>query len=385
MPVAAPTDRLKKYYTARIQVQLLRGAIEGYWKAMSLPPGAPEDLFRKSESTRFWPDGGWVGAGRIPVDPWGDPYVIRVSPRSAFASVANYRSKTVKAADVTNEERYALDEFAFPLPGEKEREEIEALIGRLASEDIEERERATQAIQARGASAICIVIRRMRTEKDAEFVARLKSIRSRIITIRATWEIELKPLAAHVSASQGGPEVRSSNEGQSCVTLKKLTAAQADFRANDRDGNRMADFWVRDVAGLYGLKPAFRLEEETAPGKDASSILRLIDPAVANADATEGRWVYPTLGGPDPEPASGYYFAALKSYIERGVLKPYDEGKGRNRDHFGFIAYPAEYGFDGRHTYIIDQDETIWGKDLGGEEIDTLPENLPGEGWSRPG
>jgi hypothetical protein len=34
-------------------------------------------------------------------------------------------------------------------------------------------------------------------------------------------------------------------------TLQSLTAAEADFRGCDRDGNHVADFWTSDVKSLY--------------------------------------------------------------------------------------------------------------------------------------
>ena len=33
-----------------------------------------------------------------------------------------------------------------------------------------------------------------------------------------------------------------------------MASAEADFRANDRDGNRIQDFWTGDVAQLYGMR-----------------------------------------------------------------------------------------------------------------------------------
>ena len=46
-----------------------------------------------------------------------------------------------------------------------------------------------------------------------------------------------------------------SMERNSSASLKTIVTAQADFRANDRDGNGVADYWRGDIAGLYVLKP----------------------------------------------------------------------------------------------------------------------------------
>src|SRR5688572_3042587 len=46
---------------------------------------------------------------------------------------------------------------------------------------------------------------------------------------------------------------RSSNERNASTSLKTITTAEADFRSNDRDGNRTMDFWTLDVYALYGM------------------------------------------------------------------------------------------------------------------------------------
>jgi len=383
-PVAASSDRLNKFYTARVQLQLLRGAIEGYWKSMSSPPKSSEDLVRKPESARFWPEGGWIAGGRLPPDPWGEPYVIRFSPRSALVSATRYRKRTLKLADVTVDERNALDLAAYPAAGEKDRQEIEELIRQLGSESIEERESATKAILAKGPVVFGVVVKQLAVEKDPETANRLKGIRDRLKTTKPAWEAELRPLVTQLSIGGGGAAMMSSNERNASATLKTITTAQADFRANDRDGNRRNDFWVRDVAGLYGLEPATGAAPgEGAPGKDATNIIKLIEPSAAMADATEGRWIYPALEFPETMPKAGYYFAALTYYQSAGKSQRYHEGNGLHVDQFGFVAYPAEYGVNGRRTYIVSEDNTIWTKDLEGEEIDTWPADPSAEGWKK--
>lgn len=42
---------------------------------------------------------------------------------------------------------------------------------------------------------------------------------------------------------------------------------------------------------------------------------------------------------------------------------------GRNRAQFGFIAYPADYGVTGVRSFIVNADNTLWCKDLGGEAV----------------
>src|SRR6185369_10849461 len=99
------------------------------------------------------------------------------------------------------------------------------------------------------------------------------------------------------------------NERNGAVTLKTLASAEADFRANDRDGNKANDFWVADVSGLW------RVIVKDGP-------LRLIEMGVALADARPAVPVDATGALPsDPQTKlqlvgkaatkAGYSFAAI--------------------------------------------------------------------------
>src|SRR6187200_2751190 len=88
---------------------------------------------------------------------------------------------------------------------------------------------------------------------------------------------------------------RASNERSASTSLKTLSSAEADFRANDRDWNHVNDFWTGDVSGLYYVKPVGGGPE-----------LRLIEESVANADAK------PLSALPQGTvPIGGYLFQAL--------------------------------------------------------------------------
>src|SRR4051812_8671692 len=49
---------------------------------------------------------------------------------------------------------------------------------------------------------------------------------------------------------------RASNARNASASLKTIASAEADFRANDRDGNKVEDFWTGDVSGLYYVRNA---------------------------------------------------------------------------------------------------------------------------------
>ncbi len=157
-----------------------------------------------------------------------------------------------------------------------------------------------------------------------------------------------------------------SNQSCAVATLKTLTVAETDFRANDRDGDTTANYWVKDLSGLWGLQ---------AGGEP----LRLIDQKPAKADRTPGRGTY--VGLVDEPPSCGYFFGALKRYRQDGKAIDYDEGKGRNASRFGFVAWPERLRRRGMPTYIVSEGGTIYSKDTGGKPIEEFPEDPTKEGW----
>ena len=183
---------------------------------------------------------------------------------------------------------------------------------------------------------------------------------------------------------------KAANEKSFSVTLKTLALAQADFRANDRDRNRVNDFWAADVAGLY------RIQIEQGKGK--GDPIWLIDRSFAQADAhpaapletpgklknAKGRDASSFVAVGKPTPKAGYWYASLKYYIDgAGVKKPYDAGNGRAIAKFGIIAYPAQYGKSGIRTYVVDETQTVYWKDTKGKPFETFPADLRKDGWSK--
>src|SRR3954470_19647882 len=80
---------------------------------------------------------------------------------------------------------------------------------------------------------------------------------------------------------------RASNERNASTSLKTLTSAEADFRANDRDWNHVNDFWTADVKGLYTMSSA------AVSGSSNSTLdpaIKLIELSIASADADGTRF-----------------------------------------------------------------------------------------------
>jgi hypothetical protein len=134
--------------------------------------------------------------------------------------------------------------------------------------------------------------------------------------------------------------------------LKTLASAEADFRANDRDGNGVNDFWRIDVSGLYTLAP-----------KGTTEMIKLIDMSVAGADdIPEGTGNVGDMGIEidvssiiSPGPKGGYWFRALRHA---------DEAQTLDSNRFAFCAFP-DSPTAGRWTYIVDEGNTVFKADLG--------------------
>lgn len=141
---------------------------------------------------------------------------------------------------------------------------------------------------------------------------------------------------------------RASNERHASTMLKTLTSAESDFRANDRDGNRVNDFWTGDVSGLYYVKnPATKSE------------VRLIQADVANAD-------FKPLFPISPRDDSGYFFLAMDgddSASESDQHYKVDTDKtGRKVHHeskFGFSTHPKDASA-GKLSFFVNENNTIF-------------------------
>ena len=71
-------------------------------------------------------------------------------------------------------------------------------------------------------------------------------------------------------------------------------------------------------------------------------------------------------GSSNPQPYHGYYFATLTSQGRNASGGAYEYVvKGTMLGGFGLVAWPAEYGVTGVHTFIVNQDGMVYEKDLG--------------------
>jgi prepilin-type N-terminal cleavage/methylation domain-containing protein len=185
---------------------------------------------------------------------------------------------------------------------------------------------------------------------------------------------------------------RASNERTSSNSLKTLTSAEADFRANDRDWNGVNDFWTGDVKGLYTMTPA----KIRGAGRDPKDLpIRLIELSVAAADM-DGTFV--PAGGENMElrsfsasaPSSGFWFLALEEdqYLKPGDPdRPYQAdtgglipmGKCHHLSRFGFIAVPAS-SRTGKYIFMVNENNSLFRRAVPGEILrsGTLPPGRAG-------
>jgi hypothetical protein len=176
---------------------------------------------------------------------------------------------------------------------------------------------------------------------------------------------------------------RASNERNASASLKTLASAEADFRGNDRDGNKIQDFWTRDVAGLYGIVPVGSTDK-----------IMLIEIWVAGADFAAAGVSAPGVTGLEEvdrdhyapaEPKEGYWFQRMltdesgNAYecntdgILRGDSTPSDRSWW-NHAKFAFYAFPDTYA-TGRHVFFINEGNTIFKRAMTGPV--KLPSDVP--------
>jgi type II secretory pathway pseudopilin PulG len=164
---------------------------------------------------------------------------------------------------------------------------------------------------------------------------------------------------------------RSSYERGASTSMKTLAVAEADFRANDRDGNGMNDFWTADVKGLYTMTNC------AVPGKAGGTVdppIRLIELSLASAD-TDGSTA--AAGGECMDltqfavfaAKGGYWYSALlvDNSIPPGPEATYQQdtsgnfsmGSCHNMSRFGFVSFPDSLAF-GKFVYILNEGNVIY-------------------------
>jgi Protein of unknown function (DUF2950) len=164
------------------------------------------------------------------------------------------------------------------------------------------------------------------------------------------------------------------NENDAIEILQSLVAAQKDYAADKHDGDKTKHYALKFISddgkqnGLYW---------KTSDNETPSPIGPLLVAAAGEGYAmAQGK----------PQPYHGYYYRVL---TKQGAA-----AKGGARDYlvngqlvrgFAFVAYPAEYRNSGVVTFIVNQDGTVYEKDLGpdtGKIASSMTEYNPDSSWS---
>ncbi len=162
------------------------------------------------------------------------------------------------------------------------------------------------------------------------------------------------------------------NERVAQTRLKWIAQAQEVFKDSDSDGNLIADYWTRDVAGLYALK------------NSSGQFVYLIDPQTAYAD-TVGAFHYDEVMK-NLAQCNGYYFVALETDPdgEKYGQDPDKDGNAwTNGKKWAVCAYPSLYGAEGRMTFLLNEEGNVYKKDTEGRSVTAWPGKHPAqEGWT---
>jgi prepilin-type N-terminal cleavage/methylation domain-containing protein len=181
---------------------------------------------------------------------------------------------------------------------------------------------------------------------------------------------------------------RASNERNASTSLKTITSAQADFRANDRDWNHVSDFWTADVKGLYTMTSAAVTGNSNGTTDPA---IKLIELSIASADA-DGT----TFAGTGeicnlstfalPATKAGYWYQALitddsmagtvECTYKMDTAGTPTMGSCHNLSKFGFVAYPESQSA-GKYVFIVNENNTIFRSATSGA-VKTGTSNPPG-------
>jgi len=126
-----------------------------------------------------------------------------------------------------------------------------------------------------------------------------------------------------------------SPERPALTFLKMIASAQADFRANNPDGDGVNQFWRTDVAGLFAL------------AQKGGPAIQLIPLDLALADA---RPFYDLSGYGKRQPKSGYWFKAIRHADETTIDAV---------TQFAVCAYPDDLSRD-KYTFVVDENNRIF-------------------------
>jgi Protein of unknown function (DUF2950) len=145
------------------------------------------------------------------------------------------------------------------------------------------------------------------------------------------------------------------NEMGAMGACQAYVEAQIEYASADRTGEGILQFAqkIRSSPGKHdGLFWSNDKGDEPSP----------LGPFAANSAASE------TAAGDHPAPFFGYHYRILKSQGDNAPGGAHDFLIGGHLlGGFGLVAWPAEYGVTGVHTFLVNQLGQLYEKDLGAQ------------------
>ena len=169
------------------------------------------------------------------------------------------------------------------------------------------------------------------------------------------------------------------NELAVLEVMRAYVDAQRDYASRDRDGDEVLEYAQRlsSTPGTQdGLYWPLELWGEVSP----------LGPLVAHAQG-EGYHLDEMENKEPPQAFHGYYFKIVTRQGKHAAGGKYDYIiNGNMIGGFAMVAWPAEYGDSGVMTFIVNQQGTVWQKDLGPKTqklLSKLKEYDPDSTWER--
>ena len=171
------------------------------------------------------------------------------------------------------------------------------------------------------------------------------------------------------------------NELDTIEVMHGYVDAQREYVSKDRDGNGDIEFAQKIIStegkhdGLYW---------ESKEGEEDSPI----GPQIAEA-TREGYTIKKKTEGSESTsaPYHGYFFKILK---EQGKNAPGGQYgyvvNGKMILGYALLAYPASYGSSGIMTFIVNQDDVVYQKDLGkntAKIVESITKYNPDKTWTK--
>ena len=170
------------------------------------------------------------------------------------------------------------------------------------------------------------------------------------------------------------------NELNTIDVMHAFVDAQREYASKDRNGDGATEF-AQKLISTSGKEDG--LYWEAKEGGEESPFGPLI------AEAAKGGYKYTEKKTQDvqPSPYHGYFFKILKGQGPNAPGGQYDYVvNGKMILGYGLLAYPASYGNSGVMTFIINQDDVVYQKDLG-EDTAKIAESIttydPDKTWTK--